>query len=541
MRKKTARPPQPASTLRQRAEAILRLSQNQLARAPKRDIARTIHELEVHQVELQMQNEELRESQTQLAQSRDRFHALYDFAPIGYFTLDQSGIILEANLTLATMLGVDRQKLLGTKLTRFIAPDGQDTLYLHLRDTFASEEKHSCELPIRAGRGAEIFARIESIVVRDPHSNALHCWSAVSDVTAHKRFEDALVHTQAHLEQRVADRTRSLKESEERLSAILNTVLDAIITIDQKGNIFNVNPATLRMFGYSESEMIGQNIKILMTSPVREELDRYLENYRRFGPGNIIGVSREVLARRKDGTIFPIEASVSEVDHLGLFTGVIRDITQRKQLQRQLLDTTERIQREFGHELHDGLGQRLTGLEMMSHSLAKSFKADSPQAARVQYLNRELRETLTQARLISHSLAPVPLDGDGLMLGLRELAASTARIPGVQCHFVCDPPVHLADVTAATQLYRIAQEAVNNALKHGKASRVDIRLSATPSVIELCVENNGRTPRPEPLRGASGVGLNLMKYRAELIGAIVRIEPRSPRGVSVVCTLRIKP
>src|SRR5262249_29985908 len=144
--------------------------------------------------------------------------------------------------------------------------------------------------------------------------------------------------------------------------------------------------------------------------------------------------------------------------------------TDRKNLEKALLDLTEREQRRFGHDLHDGLGQRLTGLEMLSHVLAEDLKGHSaPLARQARRLNRELRETVTQARLLSHSLAPVPLEGEGLMRALTELAASTSRIPGVRCRFVCAQPVCVQDPAIATHLYRIAQEAVNNALKHGHA------------------------------------------------------------------------
>ena len=151
-------------------------------------------------------------------------------------------------------------------------------------------------------------------------------------------------------------------------------------------------------------------------------------------------------------------------------------------------------------------------------------------------LNRELRETVTQARLISHSLAPVPREGDGLMRGLMELAASTNRIPGVACRFTCDPPVCIQDVTTATHLYRIAQEAVNNALKHGPAKKIDITLTERADGLELGVENNGRAIPPAN-RGNSGMGLNVMRYRAEMIGATLSIESGKRKGVRVTCTL----
>lgn len=204
MGKKSASRPKPEPTLRERAEAILRATREELANVPHGQVEEVVHELEVHQVELQMQNEELRESQAHLAQSRDRFNALYDFAPVGYFTLDASGSILEANLTLTALLGVERQKLVGGKFSRFITRDGQDTLYLHLRSVFEGGEKQTCELPMRPKDGGSIFVRMESIAMRDPGSSAVHCWSAISDITARKEAEDALARSHAELEQRVA-------------------------------------------------------------------------------------------------------------------------------------------------------------------------------------------------------------------------------------------------------------------------------------------------------------------------------------------------
>jgi signal transduction histidine kinase len=218
----------------------------------------------------------------------------------------------------------------------------------------------------------------------------------------------------------------------------------------------------------------------------------------------------------------------------------LEHITERKRLEREILEISEREQRKFGHDLHDGLGQRLTGLEMFSHALAEDLKKHAPALFKqAQKLNRELRETVTQARLISHSLAPVPLAGDGLMHGLMELAASTSRIPGVACGFTCDPPVNIPDVITATHLYRIAQEAVNNALKHGRAKKINITLSEHNEEVVLSVENNGR-PMPAVLPAQSGVGLNVMRYRAEMIGANLSIASVARKGAQITCSLRRK-
>jgi PAS domain S-box-containing protein len=247
---------------------------------------------------------------------------------------------------------------------------------------------------------------------------------------------------------------------------------------------------------------------------------------------------------RPDGSIRHVHSIVEPVpgadNEVVKLVGTLQDITERKRLEREIMEISEREQRKFGHDLHDGLGQRLTGLEMFSHGLAEDLKSHAPPLAKqARRLNRELRETVTQARLISHSLAPVPLSGDGLIQGLSKLAASTSRIPGVKCQFHCDPPVCIQDLMSATHLYRITQEAVNNALKHGRAKTISITLLETADGLELSVENNGRPlPASKPLN--SGMGLNVMRYRAEMIGATLSIDSGKRKGVRVICTLRRK-
>jgi len=256
-------------------------------------------------------------------------------------------------------------------------------------------------------------------------------------------------------------------------------------------------------------------------------------------------LSREFRLVRPDGTLRWIAARSKAIRSTdGTITGHVRvdkDITERKRLEQALVEAAEREQRKFGHELHDSLGQRLTGLEMLSHVLAEDLCEHAEDLAeQARRLNTELRETVTEARLISHSLAPVPLEGDGLMQGLRELALRTCRHKGVKCRLLCEPPVLVGEPSVATHLYRIAQEAVTNALKHGKARKIDIHLTEEAEVLKLCVENNGQ-PLPVKEQGRNGVGLNAMRYRAGLIGGALTIESGRRRGVKISCTLRRRP
>jgi PAS domain S-box-containing protein len=176
---------------------------------------------------------------------------------------------------------------------------------------------------------------------------------------------------------------QSLNEEIGTLHAILNTAVDAIITIDEQGIIQSVNPAAERMFGYKGGEMVGQNVSKLMPSPYREQHDQYLRRYLETGKARIIGIGREVAGRRKDGSTFPADLSVSQVHHVKLFTGIIRDITRNKNLERDVVEIASMQQRRIGEDLHDRVGQELTALNMLVSDLAESVHTDPEQAVQV--------------------------------------------------------------------------------------------------------------------------------------------------------------
>jgi PAS domain S-box-containing protein len=169
----------------------------------------------------------------------------------------------------------------------------------------------------------------------------------------------------------------ALLQSEARLRAVLETAVDAIITIDGRGTIQSVNPATVRLFGYVAAQMIGQNVKMLMPSPYQEEHDGYLERYLRTGQKRIIGIGREVQARRKDGTVFPIDLAVSEVEPGKLFTGIIRDISERRFAEARLREADRMasigaLAAGLGHDMNNVL------LPVRAHLNALKATGDLP-------------------------------------------------------------------------------------------------------------------------------------------------------------------
>ncbi len=305
----------------------------------------------------------------------------------------------------------------------------------------------------------------------------------------------------------------------------------------KRGIIESINLAAERIFGYKAREVIGKNVSILMPSPHREQHDSYLGNYLQTGHAKIIGIGREIVARRKDGTVFPMYLSVSEVRLADrrLFTGFIRDITERKRLEREILEISDREQRRIGQDLHDGLCQHLAGIELMSQVLEQNLvKRSKAAAARVGEIAKNVREAISQTRLLARGLSPVTLESEGLMSALQELSLNTEKIFRVVCHFECDPPVLVPDPSVASNLFRLAQEAVSNAIKHGKATRISIELREAQGRVIVRVSDNG-AGFPPKIPKSKGMGLRIMQSRAGMIGGTLTIERNAGKGVSVIC------
>jgi PAS domain S-box-containing protein len=334
----------------------------------------------------------------------------------------------------------------------------------------------------------------------------------------------------------VARSESAVRDGEQRLRAILDTAVEGIITIDERGTIESFNPASEKIFGYTAAEVIGKNVKVLMSTPHREQHDGYIENYKHTGHAKIIGIGRETFARKKDGTLFPIDLSVSEVklSDRRIFTGFIRDITERKRLEKEILEISEREQRRIGQDLHDGLCQHLAGIEMLAQVLAQKLAPKSKDAsARATEISTAVREAISQTRLLARGLSPVTLESEGLMSALTELAVNTEKMFRVKCALVCPDVVKFDDHAAATHLFRIAQEAVSNALKHGKAKNISISLTESANHLHLRVDDDG-AGFPEKFSASTGMGLRIMQTRIGMVGGSLTIERQPAGGTSVI-------
>lgn len=330
----------------------------------------------------------------------------------------------------------------------------------------------------------------------------------------------------------------ALRESEQRLRAILETAVEGIVTIDERGVVESLNPAACRIFGYAPDEIVGQNVSLLMPSPYRENHDAYLGNYLRTGQAKIIGIGREVVGRRKDGSVFPMELSISEVRLADrrLFTGFVRDISERRQLEQAVAASAEQERARIARELHDGLGQQLGGLLYMANGLCRDLQsAHAAQAETARQLSQELATAITQARNLSHELYAVPPQPDGLVEALGHLAERLAGECQIACAFTCETDVLVHNQAVASHIYRIAQEAVQNVVKHSHASRIDIELALRSAELELIVRDDGVGLPTKRL--SRGLGLHTMEQRSRLIGGRLQAQTCASGGVKIVCSV----
>ena len=336
------------------------------------------------------------------------------------------------------------------------------------------------------------------------------------------------------------ERRVGIRETRQReYAALFKTTVDGIIIIDSSGRIESFNSAASSIFGYASEEVIGKNVSMLMPSPHREQHDSYLSNYLTTGQAKIIGIGREVSGRRKDGSLFPMDLAVSEVRKHNdvFFTGVVRDITERRRLEHEVLRISEQERRRIGQDLHDGLGQMLTGIGLICQNLARQLSAkDSPHAEDLHEITDLIREADAMARNLARGLVQVELEGDGLKAALRTLCQNAERFFDVTCSLDISGELTLGDSGAASNLYRIAQEAISNAVKHGRASEIKVTVRRSGTMLELVIDDNG-IGFPKTLSEDRGMGVDIMGYRARVIGGMLSIRAHPKGGTTVRCVV----
>lgn len=481
---------------------------------------------------------ERKQAEAALRESELKYRTLYETLHDAFVAVDMEGRIIEFNGAYRKLLGY-RAGELRTMTYEDITPAGWHGMEQRIisEQVLARGYSEVYEKEYRRKNGDVIPIELRTFLIRDAEGSPSQMWAIVRDISARKRMEARLKQLNSTLERRVAERTAQLREREDRLKAILNTVGDAILTIDQHGVILGTNPATERIFGYRETELLRQNAAMLVPSGFGIEMKGGITDLLNKEDVRLLGTTRELQGLRKDGTVFPVDLTLSEVDGTKIYTCVIRDITRRKELEVEVLRITESERQRVAADLHDGICQELVGIAFMLTAARSELPKDDPLSHKLKRIAQAITGSADHTRQVARGMSPVVADGSGLSHALRQLAATTARTHRIRCRFECPAPVTFEGPMIANELYRIAQEAIHNAIRHGEAHQITIRLSEHEGESCLAILDNGRGCAGISLE-SPGMGLRVMRYRASLIGAELSILPRKRRGTEVACRVR---
>ncbi len=320
----------------------------------------------------------------------------------------------------------------------------------------------------------------------------------------------------------------------ERYEDLFENANDMVFTHDVNGHITSINMMGEQLLQRPRQEILSRNLVDLVAAEQRPAAKQWLEQV-------VTGAelpTAEWDFVNKSGQRIRLEISSRIVEQAGKqveVEGVARDITERKRLEKEILEISNREQQRMGHDLHDGVCQQLAGIayrmDILADQLQEKEISESVEAEKIGSL---INEAITQTRGVARGLFPVRLEESGLALALEDLAANTGNLFRIKCEFCYEEPLPKIENGVALHLYYIVQEAVLNAAKHGKASQINILLARTGDRLALTIQDNGSGFQ---LAGSSstGMGIRIMRYRARVIGATLDLKSQSGQGTQVTC------
>jgi PAS domain S-box-containing protein len=404
--------------LRRRAEERLRTTPDEIATMSTKDIQQLVHELQVHQIELEMSNDELARAHEETLRARDRYAALYELAPVGYLTLDESLNILEVNRGAASLLDVSRHELRGSRLSRFAVAQDQDACFLCLREVAAGKRSRTAEIRFCGGREEPVVVRLYATHTHSTETGRPELLVALADITEERRSQEAL-----HASEK---RYRFLYEQSQLTHVVLT--LDGIIT--------DINELALRRLGYDKQEVLGQPLTNFIVPEQRRQMEQWVDT---IGRGDR-AESLDVRVYAKDGSTRTfMTASQSEIlyegdNAVGLLCSAT-DITHRKQLEQALeqrardLEALNKELEAFGHSVSHDLRNPLNNILAMADLLVAFYtdKLDKDGVRCVQEIatnSRRMDSTITDllrlSRITRTEPARVPVDLSDMARGIVE-------------------------------------------------------------------------------------------------------------------------
>jgi PAS domain S-box-containing protein len=524
-------------------------------------------------------------AERELESLNETLQALFQAAPDAVVTVDAKGRMMRVNSRTEALFGYTSAELLGQRIEILLPPRFKAAL---VRDRTGFIAKPRLR-PMGAGLdlygsrkdGTEFPVDIMLSPIETSEGHGVI--ATIRDLTERKQAEEAL--RDAHQERAIfAERTAAVDALETRsrqqkaISELsrhalegldLRTLLEEAVSLVQEilglefCKMLELSPDRKSLVVRAGAGWKGGNVKevalavgpksqagfaLLSRSPVIVEDLRVEERFQGssllLDQEAVSGISVIIHGRVKPYGVLEAHTTrqrtftPDDIHFLQSVAGILAAAIERRSLEEELLNISSREQRRMGQDLHDGLCQQLAGIEFRNTVLVQQLAGNPSAQAEAEAIGELLRDVTREARNLARGLFPVHLEANGLMSALETLSANTAKLFNISCKFSSRRPVLITNNATATHLYRIAQEAIGNAIKHGRAKSVTVALSEVGGEVSLTISDSGRGFTPE-MASIDGMGLRIMEYRAELIGATLHINSTPGVGTAVACTLKL--
>jgi two-component system CheB/CheR fusion protein len=496
------------------------------------ELQSTNEELETSKEELQSMNEELNTVNSELLFKVEELEKSYDdtqnllsSTDIATLFLDRKLHIRLFNPSIGELLNL-RESDIGRSISDFSAKVANSDLVTDAhqvlekltpieKDVWSTEDSQNNRCYLR---------RIVPYRTVDDHINGV----VITFVEITERYQQ-----EKYLEQCVQERTKALHDREARLSTIMKYASEAIVVMDESGIITDFNQAAENMFNYQAIEILGANIEKLVPSVQIKNNSKLANKNALDVVSNIIAQTPQALkAIRKDASEFPIKLTTTMIANDKLCIGIISDLSEVAVLKKAIADITIKEQEKIGREVHDNLGQRLTGINLLVSDLKRNISINDIQSNnKLAQIMEHISVAIGETRNISHGLSPILFPPQKLQEALIQLMQMVDKA-NIESKFEFSKVLRVTDNTVAIQIYRIAQEAINNAIKHSKASKITLELITHLNQMTLVIHDDGIGIK---LKENRGIGLKTMQYRASSINASLFIESSQNSGTTVRC------
>lgn len=371
---------------------------------------------------------------------------------------------------------------------------------------------------------------------RDSEGRVTGYVSLTIDVSGHRAAEKRLLDLTQHLETKVGERTHLLNQTLEALRTTIESAPDTVVVMDASGTIINANSSAQRLFGVPSAKLVGRPLSAFLPPSDVEEFSDFFEESKTNSPEIRSIKARETSLRHASGRLIPIEAAIGVSPSLDQFTAFIRDISRRRKLESDLLHVALDERHRIAQDLHDSLCQEISAVHFALAGLAHRLdSAQAEEASQARKLTLMLEQTLDHARQIAHGLSPIMEEGDDIVRALIRLARNTEELCGLKCRVQAGPDFKSMDRDVGSQIYYITQEALNNILRHAKASQIDIRITSDEEEIVLNVSDDGCGFQTAV--DSDGRGLRFMRYRAAAVNGTLRLRNRPTGGTELECRI----